>query len=436
MAIAETTAIRKLLHGARGVAAFSFSLDGLRQLTSGFFTDILAGLAHLLVLPLEALWRLLVAAVSGVAGFLPRVLAALWHLLVAAAGAIGSGLVGLWRLAAGFIPRLFAALWHILVAAAGATGSGLGGLWRLVAGLFPHLFSALAGLWHLAAGFVPRILAALWHLLVAAAGAIGSGLGGLCRLVASLLHLLLVVPLETVWQWAQPAAAAALRYALAAAAALVLVALVRRFGPAVCAAAVGACRAVARAARYLVLGLRFVGARVSCYLARGLSFVGARAASFLLRHCGRHRQQDDDEDVEDADVGTGDDVCAVCLAELHDGAGETLRRRLHPCGHAFHRDCVDRWLRDHDTCPLCRAPVQAHATGDDVCAVCLAELRDGAGETRRLLHPCGHAFHQGCIDPWLRYHGTCPLCRAPVQAPGEDARTEEAEGHVINQSAR
>ncbi|KAL5205125.1 hypothetical protein ABZP36_009996 [Zizania latifolia] len=47
------------------------------------------------------------------------------------------------------------------------------------------------------------------------------------------------------------------------------------------------------------------------------------------------------------------------------------------------------------------------------CAVCLAEFRDG--ETLRLLPRCHHAFHRGCIDTWLRAHVNCPLCREPVQ---------------------
>ncbi|XP_062201288.1 uncharacterized protein LOC133903841 [Phragmites australis] len=46
--------------------------------------------------------------------------------------------------------------------------------------------------------------------------------------------------------------------------------------------------------------------------------------------------------------------CCVCISTCRDG--EEMRRL--PCGHAFHRDCVDRWLaRCRRTCPLCRLHV-------------------------------------------------------------------------------
>ena len=32
------------------------------------------------------------------------------------------------------------------------------------------------------------------------------------------------------------------------------------------------------------------------------------------------------------------------------------------------------------------------------------------GDITRLL-PCNHHFHQLCIDPWLLDKGTCPLCK-------------------------
>lgn len=46
--------------------------------------------------------------------------------------------------------------------------------------------------------------------------------------------------------------------------------------------------------------------------------------------------------------------CCVCISGFRDG--EEVRRL--PCGHAFHRDCVDRWLLScRRTCPLCRVYV-------------------------------------------------------------------------------
>ena len=35
--------------------------------------------------------------------------------------------------------------------------------------------------------------------------------------------------------------------------------------------------------------------------------------------------------------------------------GETVR--ILPCSHAFHAECVDQWLKEKDTCPMCKACV-------------------------------------------------------------------------------
>eukprot|EP00250_Pteridium_aquilinum_P017665 c23728_g1_i1 orf=600-1406(+) len=49
------------------------------------------------------------------------------------------------------------------------------------------------------------------------------------------------------------------------------------------------------------------------------------------------------------------------------------------------------------------------------CIVCLGEYEDC--EFIRILPLCGHAFHVNCIDAWLRQHATCPVCRVQLQSP-------------------
>ncbi|GKU91495.1 hypothetical protein SLEP1_g5361 [Rubroshorea leprosula] len=53
------------------------------------------------------------------------------------------------------------------------------------------------------------------------------------------------------------------------------------------------------------------------------------------------------------------------------------------------------------------------------CSICLDEYRDA--DMLRLLSGCGHIFHQGCVDPWLMLHPTCPVCRnsPPSTAPNK-----------------
>ncbi|KAJ9131838.1 hypothetical protein P3X46_034750 [Hevea brasiliensis] len=46
------------------------------------------------------------------------------------------------------------------------------------------------------------------------------------------------------------------------------------------------------------------------------------------------------------------------------------------------------------------------------CSVCLSEFQEN--ENLRFLPKCNHAFHLPCIDPWLKSHASCPLCRANI----------------------
>ncbi len=43
------------------------------------------------------------------------------------------------------------------------------------------------------------------------------------------------------------------------------------------------------------------------------------------------------------------------------------------------------------------------------CTICLDALSD---PTKTL--ECGHSFHTGCVDEWLKTSETCPLCRDDI----------------------
>ena len=62
------------------------------------------------------------------------------------------------------------------------------------------------------------------------------------------------------------------------------------------------------------------------------------------------------------------------------------------------------------------------AVREATCAVCLEEEsgEDGAGWCNASL-ACGHAFHWGCVRPWLDARNTCPLCKRVQARRGIDA---------------
>lgn len=49
--------------------------------------------------------------------------------------------------------------------------------------------------------------------------------------------------------------------------------------------------------------------------------------------------------------GAGSTTCQICFCDYSEG--EELR--MLPCFHDYHVKCIDRWLKDNSTCPICRA---------------------------------------------------------------------------------
>lgn len=57
---------------------------------------------------------------------------------------------------------------------------------------------------------------------------------------------------------------------------------------------------------------------------------------------------------------------------------------------------------------LSRLPISNEPPNSGICALCLADAVEG--DQWRTLN-CDHKFHPLCIDPWLQQKPTCPLCR-------------------------
>jgi len=71
---------------------------------------------------------------------------------------------------------------------------------------------------------------------------------------------------------------------------------------------------------------------------------------------------------------------------------------------------------------------QVHATKEQVdqseqCPVCKDEYEL---DMELLQLPCKHTYHPDCIKHWLKMHNTCPLCRAPVSSKDETVVNEQA----------
>lgn len=49
--------------------------------------------------------------------------------------------------------------------------------------------------------------------------------------------------------------------------------------------------------------------------------------------------------------GTENTQCQICFCDYTNGE----KLRMLPCFHDYHVQCIDRWLKDNTTCPICRA---------------------------------------------------------------------------------
>jgi len=71
-----------------------------------------------------------------------------------------------------------------------------------------------------------------------------------------------------------------------------------------------------------------------------------------------------------------------------------------------------------------------NCTGDQTmtmieCSVCKEELE--LGETIVRLPVCKHSFHSECVLKWFKMQNWCPICRTPLSATNDDTKEKEIE---------
>ena len=60
--------------------------------------------------------------------------------------------------------------------------------------------------------------------------------------------------------------------------------------------------------------------------------------------------------------------------------------------------------------------------GKTECSICIDEVKVG---DKAVFLPCKHWFHEDCVVLWLKEHNTCPVCRTPIE---KDARRDRSSG--------
>lgn len=59
------------------------------------------------------------------------------------------------------------------------------------------------------------------------------------------------------------------------------------------------------------------------------------------------------------------------------------------------------------------------SSGLEECSICLESFTEG---DKLFCLPCGHRFHRHCLDPWVRICGDCPYCRMDILLTGSKAK--------------
>jgi hypothetical protein len=69
--------------------------------------------------------------------------------------------------------------------------------------------------------------------------------------------------------------------------------------------------------------------------------------------------------------------CVVCKEELE--LGDKIMRLPH-CGHTFHEECLSKWFKHQDWCPICRSSISGKQKEDDIVTTSDSTKKSAAGD--------------------------------------------------------
>jgi hypothetical protein len=111
----------------------------------------------------------------------------------------------------------------------------------------------------------------------------------------------------------------------------------------------------------------------------------------------------------------------MLLAQTRWGSRCFIPRQFLPAKYDYHRRAAARppegTIPDQSAVAAGGGPRDIE-TGDAgvECVICMNPL-DVQRTALRMVTPCGHFFHTGCLNRWMDVKMECPTCRRPLPPP-------------------
>nr|CAB3462665.1 unnamed protein product [Digitaria exilis] len=136
--------------------------------------------------------------------------------------------------------------------------------------------------------------------------------------------------------------------------------------------------------------------------------------AFLLRMCSRSAAPAMAAAAEHAGVDAAPDVEAGAVG-LDEAAIKALPKMVYKAEEEEAGEAGTKTTTTTKAAVTGSAAAAGSSPAARCCAVCLGVF--AGGQVLRVLPACAHAFHQLCVDRWLRLRPTCPVCRSPPVTP-------------------